>query len=217
MPKFRFNKLVRDKLPEIYNNLNQTIISRRIAGRELLEKLQNKLVEESAEIPVRSGDRSEIISELSDVRQVMFDMQSQLDITDDDIEVARLKKFDKKGGFSDGVYVEAITLTDDDPWVEYYRNQPEKYEEIGRATSAADAKDSIDLPELEKGTYRHNKKGHLYEVLGVALETETDEALVIYRPLYDNKYEIFAQPYSMFTEVVELNGEVKPRFERVDN
>lgn len=71
------------------------------------------------------------------------------------------------------------------------------------------------FPTIEKGTYRHSKKGHLYEVLGVALQTETEEPLVIYRPLYENEYELFARPYSMFTENVTIDGEVKARFEKV--
>ena len=73
-----------------------------------------------------------------------------------------------------------------------------------------------EFPQIEKGTYRHNKKGHLYEVLGIALQTETSEPLVIYRPLYDSEYGFFARPYAMFLEKVELNGELKPRFEKID-
>lgn len=73
-----------------------------------------------------------------------------------------------------------------------------------------------DIPFIEKGTYRHNKKGHLYEVLGVAIQAETDEALVIYKPLYESEFELFARPYAMFVENVEVNGQVVPRFEKVD-
>jgi hypothetical protein len=73
-----------------------------------------------------------------------------------------------------------------------------------------------EFPDIEKGIYRHSKKGQLYEVLGIALQTETNEPLVVYRPLYENEYELFARPYAMFTESVELNGEMKPRFEKVD-
>lgn len=73
-----------------------------------------------------------------------------------------------------------------------------------------------EFPRIEKGTYRHSKKGHLYEVFGIALQTETNEPLVIYRPLYENEYELFARPYAMFIEKVELDGEIKPRFEKVD-
>lgn len=72
------------------------------------------------------------------------------------------------------------------------------------------------IPDIEKGTYRHSKTGKLYEVLGVALQTETNEPLVIYRPLYKDEHEFFARPYAMFFERIAINGIIKQRFERVD-
>ncbi len=77
----------------------------------------------------------------------------------------------------------------------------------------------MDDPEpksIQKGVYRHTKSGKLYEIVGVALETETNEQLVVYRPLYEGAFELFARPHDMFMEQVELNGEMKPRFEKVD-
>ncbi len=68
---------------------------------------------------------------------------------------------------------------------------------------------------IKHGIYRHSKTGHEYEVLGVALQTETDELLVVYRPLYDSEYELFARPETMFTELVEVDGKEVPRFEFV--
>lgn len=75
------------------------------------------------------------------------------------------------------------------------------------------------IPALQTGTYRHNKSGKLYEVIGVALQTETNESLVIYRPLYEHDfgYELFTRPYEMFIEVVELGGTRMPRFEKVND
>ena len=73
-----------------------------------------------------------------------------------------------------------------------------------------------DFPSIEIGVYRHNKSGKQYEVLGVALQTETDEVLVIYKPLWDSEYGLFARPYAMFIELVELNGQTMPRFERIE-
>jgi hypothetical protein len=73
-------------------------------------------------------------------------------------------------------------------------------------------------PQLKNGLYRHNKTGHIYEVLGVALQTETGEYFVIYRPLVPDEtkeysYELFARPYGMFVENVNLDGKIVPRFE----
>lgn len=67
---------------------------------------------------------------------------------------------------------------------------------------------------LKKGIYRHAKTGKEYEVVGVALQTETEEKLVIYRPLYDGTdYELFARPFDMFIESVVIDGASRRRFE----
>lgn len=68
---------------------------------------------------------------------------------------------------------------------------------------------------VKLGKYRHTKSGKEYEVIGTALHTETEELLVIYRPLYKTDYELFARPVQMFTETIELNGKRMPRFEKV--
>lgn len=72
-----------------------------------------------------------------------------------------------------------------------------------------------DLPRLDKGEYVHYKGDH-YEVLGVAYHTETLEPVVVYRPLYETKAELFVRPFDMFTENVVVNGQTRPRFAKVD-
>ena len=73
-----------------------------------------------------------------------------------------------------------------------------------------------EFPSIKKGTYRHTKNGHHYEVLDVAIQTETNEPLVIYRPLYETDHSLFARPYDMFVETVAINGVTAKRFEKVD-
>jgi len=73
----------------------------------------------------------------------------------------------------------------------------------------------MELPHIENGVYRHNKTAKLYEVLGTALHTETNEPLVIYKPLYASNIALFARPYAMFVEEITLDGEVKRRFEKI--
>lgn len=76
---------------------------------------------------------------------------------------------------------------------------------------------SDDKPtKIEPGVYRHNKSGRQYDVIGTALHTETDEVLVIYRPLYASEHELFARPHAMFIELIEINGQMMPRFEKAD-
>ena len=211
MPIFQFNKLVRNKLPAIYKKLNETIVYRTLHGIELQIALRQKLIEEASEVPFEAGTREEVINELSDVEQVMKDIKSETNITDEEVEAARQRKFNEKGGFSNGTFVEQIELRDDDKWVEYYRAEPTKYPELNRP------KDEVDLPSIEKGKYLHMKSGHFYEVLGVSLQTETNEALVVYRPLWNAKYELFTRPYDMFIGTIEIEGEWKPRFQKVED
>jgi len=69
------------------------------------------------------------------------------------------------------------------------------------------------LPPTPPGRYRHYKGGE-YEVLGVARHSETLEALVVYRPLY-NATGLWARPHAMFFGTLEVDGEQRPRFERL--
>jgi Uncharacterized protein conserved in bacteria len=66
-------------------------------------------------------------------------------------------------------------------------------------------------PMLKLGKYKHYK-GNMYEVLGVAHHSETQEELVVYRALY-NDFDLWVRPLAMFLESVEINGVTMPRFE----
>ena len=63
---------------------------------------------------------------------------------------------------------------------------------------------------------RHYKNNQTYQVIGVALQTETNEKLVVYKPLYTSEYELFARPYGMFVEAISHNGCMVQRFQKVD-
>lgn len=62
------------------------------------------------------------------------------------------------------------------------------------------------------GRYRHYK-GNLYQVIGIARHTETEEELVVYQALYGERG-LWVRPRTMFFEHVIVDGKSVPRFER---
>ena len=65
--------------------------------------------------------------------------------------------------------------------------------------------------ELKPGKYRHYK-GNDYQVIDVAIHSEDESLLVVYRPLY-GEGKLWVRPLDMFIEEVELaDGTKVPRF-----
>jgi hypothetical protein len=70
-----------------------------------------------------------------------------------------------------------------------------------------------DETDVGPGTYRHYKR-NLYEVIGVAAHSETEEPMVVYRALYGERG-LWVRPLEMFAEDVQLEGESIRRFTRL--
>ena len=65
---------------------------------------------------------------------------------------------------------------------------------------------------IPPGRYRHFK-GREYEVLGIARNSETEEAMVVYRALY-GEGGLWVRPADMWNEIVERDGIRRRRFEK---
>ncbi len=69
---------------------------------------------------------------------------------------------------------------------------------------------SSEAESLKPGIYEHYK-GNEYQVIGVALHSETEEELVVYKALYGKEL-TWVRPLKMFLESVEIDGKLRPRF-----
>ena len=56
--------------------------------------------------------------------------------------------------------------------------------------------------EILPGCYYRHFKGNIYQVVGVAIHTETAVEMVVYRAQYGEQG-LFVRPYSMFAEEVD--------------
>jgi|TARA_B110000902_G_C14292691_1_gene581716 hypothetical protein len=63
---------------------------------------------------------------------------------------------------------------------------------------------------VKAGVYEHYK-GNKYQVIEVATHSETEEKLVVYRPMYGDMA-LWVRPLAMFVESVEIDGKTMPRF-----
>lgn len=68
---------------------------------------------------------------------------------------------------------------------------------------------------IEKGLYKHYK-GNLYEVLCVALHSDTLEEMVVYKATYLPEGEnLWVRPLNMFLETILVDEVEVPRFEKI--
>ncbi|MGY8869423.1 MAG: DUF1653 domain-containing protein [Pseudomonadales bacterium] len=69
-------------------------------------------------------------------------------------------------------------------------------------------------PSFKAGKYRHYK-GNEYDLVDLVRHSETEEWMVLYRPLYGDA-DLWVRPYDMFFEKVTLdNGQPVDRFEKL--
>lgn len=62
----------------------------------------------------------------------------------------------------------------------------------------------------QKGIYRHYK-GNLYELVDIAVHSETEEKMALYRALY-GEGGLWVRPLDMFVQTVRVEGAEVPRF-----
>ncbi|MCF7835162.1 nucleoside triphosphate pyrophosphohydrolase [Candidatus Gracilibacteria bacterium] len=96
-----YNKLVRDKIPEIIIENGSTPITHIATGEEIFEMLKLKLTEEMKEY-LESNDPEE----LADILEVIYSLAQYQNITIQEIEKIRLEKKEKRGGFSQNIILE---------------------------------------------------------------------------------------------------------------
>ncbi len=68
---------------------------------------------------------------------------------------------------------------------------------------------------IKKGKYRHYK-GNEYEVIDMAINSETLEEMVLYKPLYGEQL-LWVRPAYMWDEKIIIEGKEMSRFEFVQD
>lgn len=98
----RYNKLVRDKIPEIMIADGAIPVTRVLDEKEYLLELIKKLKEETAEF---EADHS--LEELADISEVVRALATAIGETTETLETTRQQKALKRGGFEKRIFLES--------------------------------------------------------------------------------------------------------------
>ncbi|MBQ8994566.1 MAG: nucleoside triphosphate pyrophosphohydrolase [Oscillospiraceae bacterium] len=106
--KITYNKLVRDKVPEIIKASGKTAETRILSDPEYESMLKAKLLEECKEYTEASGRDSQI-EEMADIYEVLNTLAERKNITLEEVVAAAERKRESRGGFSAKIMLQAVT------------------------------------------------------------------------------------------------------------
>ena len=98
-----YGKLVRDKIIDIITANGEKPIYHTLSDEEYLNELHKKLFEEANEFVEEDSPE-----ELADLLEVVYAIAKHKNINMEDVEKERVKKREKRGGFEDKIYLEAV-------------------------------------------------------------------------------------------------------------
>ncbi|TFB19575.1 phosphoribosyl-ATP pyrophosphohydrolase [Filobacillus milosensis] len=102
-----YNKLVRDKIPEIIKENGQKFNSSILDEDKYFKELNKKLNEEVAEY--QESDNSQgAIEELADILELMHSLAKVHGASIDTVEKVRQEKAEKRGGFEKRIFLESV-------------------------------------------------------------------------------------------------------------
>ena len=102
-----YNKLVRDRIPEIIAADEKTCETRLLSDEEYLAMLDEKLNEE-----LREYQESKSMEELADLMEVMRAVMVARGSSFEEVEEIRRKKAEKRGGFKKKLLLVSVSAED---------------------------------------------------------------------------------------------------------
>lgn len=105
-----YNKLVRDRIPEIISQSGKTCSTRILNEKEYIKEVRQKLDEELTEYKTAENNE-EALEELADLLELIHAATAVHGADFNKLEAIRQQKAEKRGGFSERVFL--IEVEDD--------------------------------------------------------------------------------------------------------
>lgn len=100
----KYNKLIRDKIPEILKNKNIDFITHVASDEEYWNKLKEKLQEEVDEF-IKDNNSEE----LADILEVIYAICDYQNVSKTELEKIREEKAEKRGAFKNKIILDETT------------------------------------------------------------------------------------------------------------
>jgi len=100
----KYNKLVRDKIPEIVEKAGENPYFRALNKKEFFEAIKKKILEEAKEL-AKAKNRKEIIDEVVDIQELTDILITEMEISKLDVWALRRRKNQKRGGFKKRLFL----------------------------------------------------------------------------------------------------------------
>jgi len=98
--KLKYNKAIRDKIPEIIKNSGYSPKIKKLSNKKFLLEMERKLLEETKEYLQDKESH-----ELADIIEVIYRISELKGISVKELEKIRIKKKEERGGFKKNIFL----------------------------------------------------------------------------------------------------------------
>lgn len=102
-----YNKLVRDKIPEIIEKDGETPFIRILGDEEYKKELKKKIKEEAEELFLAENNE-DLIKEIGDVLEILEYIEKSFGLDKEEILKVKEKRKQNRGGFDNKIFLEKM-------------------------------------------------------------------------------------------------------------
>jgi predicted house-cleaning noncanonical NTP pyrophosphatase (MazG superfamily) len=103
MKVITYNKLVRDKIPQIIEQSGKSCVCETLSDEQYIRMLNEKLLEE-----VKEYLENETVEELADIGEVMHAILTFKNVSIEEFQKTRLEKLEARSGFMDKILLKEV-------------------------------------------------------------------------------------------------------------
>jgi predicted house-cleaning noncanonical NTP pyrophosphatase (MazG superfamily) len=104
-----YNKLIRDRIPEIIENAGETPKIKKLNKKDFKIELQKKVLEEAKEL-VKTKNKKELIGEIVDVSELIDWLLKELKVSKAQLKSLQIKKNKERGSFKKQLFLIEIII-----------------------------------------------------------------------------------------------------------